>query len=82
MYHGSLNIPLDSADCFVLELLVQNLKFNPRIVREFFQQLESKLAKKKINLADAEDGYKRNHPGGGGFIFTNVRLADETLLKK
>ena len=69
--------------------MVKNLSFNPVIVRQFFQQLEAKhrlgqFEKKKDRLADAEDGYKRNFQsgGGGGFIFTNVRLADETLLKK
>ena len=39
MFYSNIIIPFNPSDCFVLELLVQNLSYNPRIVREFFMQL-------------------------------------------
>lgn len=42
MYYGNIVIPFNPADCFVLELVVRNLNYNPKIVREFFMQLEEK----------------------------------------
>ena len=70
MYYSNIIIPFNPSDCFVLELLVQNLSYNPRIVREFFMQLEDKhdldqfqFLKRESKDINAENGFKKSLEG-------------------
>lgn len=69
MYYGNIVIPFNPADCFVLELVVRNLSYNPRIVREFFMQLEDK--RKEIFTQESE-----NYPPENA-IFTTKSTNDK-----
>ena len=60
-------MPFTPSDCFVLELLVRNLNYNPKIVREFFIQLEDKH--KELFNQDISKLI-----GGKDFVDQNVNL--------
>ena len=79
-YHGDdLNrVQLNSSDCFVLELIIQNLNSNPMVVKQFIKELSLRLKDKQVvnkrrsdKVADMEDGLKRK-----GYFAENIQLTN------
>ena len=61
-------------ECFVLELIIDNLSNEPRKVRELLKEVKNKLAERKVSSpwmkgardrrADIEDGFGQDKPPG------------------
>merc|ERR1712173_370130 len=71
--HGSqlARINLTSGECFVLEMIVDNLAQTPKLIDQVFEEIEKKLTEKQRSelqwkIAEVEDGYK------GGNISLNT----------
>ena len=63
--HGGYldRLSLTSGECFVLEMVIDNLRTTPTLVTAVLEELESRLADQELRsmawkLADEEDGYK------------------------
>jgi len=56
-------LKLTSGDCFVLEMIVDNLSQTPKLIDQVLEEIENKWTEKQRsqmqrNIADDEDGYK------------------------
>ena len=62
MHGGYLDrLTLTSGECFVLEMVIDNLKTTPNQVTNVLEEIESRLLDQELKthwLADEEDGYK------------------------
>jgi len=63
--HGTQlgRLQLSSGDCFVLEMLVDNLSQTPKLIDQVLEEIEKKLTEKQRSqlhwkIAEVEDGYK------------------------
>jgi len=78
--HGSqlARIHLTSGDCFVLEMIVDNLSQTPRLIDQVFEEIEKRLTEKQRSelqwkIAEVEDGYK------GGNVSLNTSYKQENF---
>ena len=72
-HNGNLDgVRISSGECFVLELIVDNLSNEPRKVRELLREMRTKLAERTVTMtkgardrrADIEDGFRHDKPPG------------------
>ena len=65
-------VRITSGECFVLELIIDNLSNEPRKVRELLREVRTKLAERTVPMtkgardrrADIEDGFRQDKPPG------------------
>ena len=68
------DVRITSGECFVLQLIIDNLSNEPRKVRELLKEVKNKLAERKVSSpwmkgardrrADIEDGFGQDKPPG------------------
>ena len=64
-------VKITSGECFVLELIIDNLSNEPRKVKDLLKEVKSKLSERKVSMkgtrdrrADIEDGFRQDKPPG------------------
>ena len=73
---------LTSSECFVLEMVIDNLNHNPQTIKQVIEELmkRRKDTKKVDKLADIEDGLKNGfNKRPTGYYQDNLQLNNETL---
>lgn len=72
-HNGNLDgVRITSGECFVLELIIDNLSNEPRKVRELLREVRTKLTERTVTMtkgardrrADIEDGFRHDKPPG------------------
>ena len=65
-----LGVRISPGECFVLELIIDNLSNEPRKVRDLLKEVKNKLAERmtekgsRDRRADLEDGFRQEKPPG------------------
>ena len=82
-YHGFDRMEitvLSASECFVLELVIDNLNHNPQTIKQVIEELMKRRreSKKSDNVADIEDGFK-NGRRPAGYYQENIQFKNETL---
>ena len=72
-------IVLTSSECFVLELVIDNLNHNPQTIKQVIEDLmkRRKDKKKGDKVADIEDGLKNGYKRG--YYKDNLQLNNEKM---
>jgi len=85
--HGNQlsTVYLSSGDCFVLEMLVDNLSETPKLIDQVLEEVEKKLTEKQRSqyhwkIAEVEDGYKGENTtlNTSGFKQENYPMISES----
>lgn len=65
-HNGNLDgVRITAGECFVLELIIDNLSNEPRKVRELLREVRTKLTERtKDRWADLEAGFRGDKPPG------------------
>ena len=72
-HNGNLDgVRITSGECFVLELIIDNLSNEPRKVRDLLREVRTKLSERTVTMtkgtrdrrADLEDGFRQDKPPG------------------